>query len=43
LSDSGSDTFGVAPPNGTVAPVDNPEVTGGGNAGYNDQLLKNQW
>jgi hypothetical protein len=43
LRDRGVDTFAIVPPNSTIAPVTNPELTGGGNSGYNESLLKNQW
>jgi hypothetical protein len=43
LRDRGADTFTIVPPNSTIAPATNPEITGGGNSGYNESLVKNQW
>ena len=43
LRNHGVDGFTMVPPNSTIAPVNSPKFTGGGNDGYNAGLLKNQW
>ena len=41
--DSGRHAYAMVPATATIAPANEPAATGGGNRGYNEELLKSQW
>jgi hypothetical protein len=43
LRDRSVDSFRMVPPNSAIAPQYNPELTGGGSAGYNQNLVEGRW